>query len=595
MNESTVESTESNAGPIRTPWLEAAAFVVIAAVAVVLRFEGIDFGFPEHVRPDEQYFVQATRRFDSLGTLDPNWYYYPSFYMYLNLVVWRGYTLVQFARGTYDPARGIDGLRARAPDIEFLLGRCVTALFGIATVLLVYALARRFYGRKAAVAAAFLLAVNGLHTLNSHFYKSDVATTFFTLAALACMCRYVQERRLGWNLGAAVLTGLAAATNYYGGFVMVPLLVSQFLAPCCGASATSPARFRAGGAPLRWETYAMPLIAGAVFVATSPYCFIRWSQFLPVFHRMLFADRQSLYDTLVRAIDFEDFGFQRSPLLYSLAFCYRHSTGLILGVVSAVGLAGLVLRRRAIGSLLVLFFAVHFIMTASGKAVFMRYYLSLVPVLTLGAGVLLSWAVQKIAPGRRARQNAILALALVVCGFESAWVSLQQNRLLGREDTRVEASRWIAKNLPRGAAIGTPVDWWWDNRGGTTYRRAAAEPLSRTPPGWRADCYGYGKPALPAGGYVAVAPGDVRRRGLRYLVVDDSLLRLYSPRQRPGWPSWLEANAKLLHAVSPYDVPAQELRARYDQLDAFYVPVARFRGIRRPGPRICIYAVRSPD
>ena len=42
----------------------------------------------------------------------------------------------------------------------------------------------------AALAAGLFLAVNGLHTLNSHFYKSDVATTFFTIAALLCIVKY---------------------------------------------------------------------------------------------------------------------------------------------------------------------------------------------------------------------------------------------------------------------------------------------------------------------------------------------------------------------------------------------------------------------
>ena len=559
MNSNDTEPTTVNRLLSDARYLEPAAVIVIVALAVGLRLWAIDFGFPEHVRPDEQYFVSITRRFDSHSTLDPDWYYYPSLYMYLNAAVWRGYTLLQFFRGRYEPpdarrsqppTHGIDRIRARAPDIEFLLGRCVTALFGVATVLLVYAIARRFYGRKAAVAAAAFLAVNGLHTLNSHFYKSDVATTFFTLAALGCMARYVQERRIGWNLGAAVCTGLAASTNYYGGFLVPVLILSQFLALSA-----------------RWEVFAMPAVALFVFAATSPYCLIKWTAFLTTFHRMVFADRQSLYDTLVKQINFDDCGFATSPLLYSLGFCWRYSMGLVLGVVSAVGLVWLVGKRRGVGALLVVFLYIHFVGVASGKAVFMRYYLSLVPILALGAGVLLSGAAQRMAPERPTRQNLLMLLAIVVCGFGSFEASRRQNHLLAREDTRVEARRWLAENLPRGAAVATPVDWW-------------------------GDFYPYGKPTLPAESrYVPVAPADVRRKGFRYVLVDDSLLRLYSPPDRPQWTSWLAANARLLFEVSPYGAPVERIDARYDQLDAFYVPVARFRGIVRPGPRLCVYQV----
>jgi len=591
--------TPLEALPIRAKWLEPSALVVILVLAVALRFWGIKFGFPEHVRPDEQYFVNATQRFDRLNTLDPDFFLYPAFYMYVNLAVWRGYTLYQFFRGNYQvsnvtprqpPGYGLELIRARLPDMEFLLGRCATALFGVATVLIVYAMTRRFYGRKAAVAAAFLLAINGLHTLNSHFYKSDVATTFFTMAALGCMACFVQCRGTRWNVGAAVCSGLAASTNYYGGFLLAPLLASQFMARyenrttearkensgethgswparlCVAAWVTARAVLKGLAS---WETYAMPAIALAVFAGTSPYCFIRWTAFLDAFHRMLFSDRQSLYDTLVRIINFDDFGFRKSPLQYSLLFCFRYSMGLVLFVVSAGGLIFLASRRQAVGWLLLLFFMVHFVMTASGKAVFMRYYLSLVPVPTIAVGVLLSWRIQKQWPDRAGKQNVWLAVVLVLCGAGSFLTSVQQDRLLARKDTRVEAREWLARNLPPNATVGTPVDWW-------------------------GNYYPYGKPTLPGGrGYIPVAPDRVRAGGIRYLVVDDSLLRLYSPMERSGWSSWLAANTNLLKEISPYDRPDSESRARYDQLDAFYVPVAGFKGIARPGPRIRIYEVRS--
>jgi len=549
-------------------------------VAIGLRFWGIEFGFPERVRPDEQYFVQAVRRFDYYNTLDPDWFLYPSLYMYINLAVWRGYALVQLLAGHYQPPQGLDRLRARSPDVEFLLGRCVTACFGVATVVIVYLLARRFYGRKAAVTAAFLLAVNSLHTLNSHFYKSDVATTFFTVAALGCMARYVQDRRVGWNLGAAVCSGLAASTNYYGGFLLAPLVVSQFMAlyrkedrsveglKWLSGMLASGRAIAKGLA--RWETYAMPAIALSTLVATSPYCFIRWKDFLDAFHRMLFADRQSLYDTLVRVIRFDEVWFQKSPLAYSLMFCWRYSMGLLLGVVSVIGLVFLAVRGKAVGRLLLLFFAIHFAMTASGKAVFMRYYLSLVPVMTIAVGAFFTWGIQKRWPGRPEMQNLALAIALIVCGFVSLWVSVQQDRLLARKDTRVEAREWLAKNLPPNAAVGTPVDWW-------------------------GNYYPYGKPTLPGGrGYVPVTPDQVRAKGIRFVLVDDSLLKLYSPPERPEWSAWLSTNAKLLFKVSPYLSPSPTEKppvVYYDQLDAFYLPVSGFKAITRPGPRIRLYEI----
>lgn len=571
--------------PLRSRAAEIAAVAAVLVVAAALRFWAIDFGFPERTRPDEQYFVQAIQHFDRKGTLDPDWYFYPSFYMYVNLPVWRGYCFGKMLQGDEsiaDPNSrrmvfvGPEQVRRNHPHMEYLLGRIVTAVFGILTVLLVYILVRRSYGEVAAWTAAFLLAVNGLHTLNSHFYKSDITTTFFTIAALLCMARYVEQGRRGWNLSAAVTTGLAAATNYYGGFLVVPLFAAQFLVRKVagdGDGQTPTSRGKqfgrsVGRALIRWETWTMPVIAGCIFAIASPYVFIRWNDFLPVFHRMLFADRQSLYDTMIRQVKFDDYGFQNSPLTYSLAFCLRYSMGLILSVVSVAGLVFMAVRRRAVDVLLLLFFVVHFLMIATGKAVFMRYYLSLVPILAIAAGALIAWIVKKVAERRPPLKWAALTAAIVVCAAGSAWTSIQQNRLLACEDTRAEARRWLEKNIPPRQPVGVPMDWW-------------------------GEYYHYGKPSLPPGCvYVPVQPNEVRARNIRTLVVDDSLLRLYSPPERKAWSDWLERNAKLLHEITPYNRPIDDIRAVYDQLDAFYVPVARFKGIARPGPRIRVFSVK---
>jgi hypothetical protein len=601
---------------------EPALILVIAALALGLRFWGIGFGLPEHVRPDEQYFVQAVRHFDTAATLDPQWYYYPSLYMYINLAVWRGYTIIKFFQGAYTPpdsrlnqppAYGLEQLRGRAPNMEWLLGRFVTAMFGAATVFIVYILARRHYGVRAAIAAGALLAINGVHVLKSHFYKNDIATTFFTMLALLCMMRLVDgalpsgratadDRSLPhgrasawsgtrWDLGAAVATGLATSTNYYGGFLLVPLVVSQFLAqferptsgvgpnerlPFESAALWFGAIFRAiGRALLRWETWAMPAVALAVFAATSPYVFIKWPDFLNTFHRMMFADRQALYKTMVDVLHFDDYGFQKGSWLYSLRFNLRYSMGMLLALLSTAGLVHLSIRRRAADWVLLIFVAVHFVMIASGQAVFMRYWLSLVPILAIAAGAVAAGAIERFVPDRPGLRNAVLALAVLIFGFESGWSAVQQDRLLAREDTRVAARAWLAdKSKFPGAIVGTPVDWW-------------------------GNFYPYGKPTLtPPSQYLPVKPDEVRARGIRYILIEDSPLRLYSPPSRPEWDAWLANNATLLQEFSPYNASTQRpdreggIEPVYDQLDAFYLPIARFKGIARPGPRIRIFGVK---
>jgi hypothetical protein len=222
--------------------------------------------------------------------------------------------------------------------------------------------------------------------------------------------------------------------------------------------------------------------------------------------------------------------------------------------------------------ILVVFFLVHFFMIATGKAVFMRYYLSLVPILVIAAAALIVRVAERLVPDRTRRQVPVVAILTVVCGFQGSWVSVRQDALLSRTDTRVEARRWMEQNLPGGTRVGVPTDWW-----------------TRTQ--W--EFYSYGKPSIPPGSrYQAVRPEQVRSSGVEYVLVDESPLLLYSPPERRAWSDWLARNAVQVAEFDPFTKPLDEVRAVYDQLDAFYVPVARFSGVRRPGPRIRVYRLK---
>ncbi len=110
---------------------------------------------------------------------------------------------------------------------------------------------------------------------------------------------------------------------------------------------------------------------------------------------------------------------------------------------------------------------------------------------------------------------------------------------------------------------------------------------------WWGDYYPYGKPNLPPGSrYVPVKPQDVRPRGIRFVLLDESELRLYS--NHPDWTRWANTNGRLQFEVSPYAKPYWKGPILYDQLDAFYLPLNRFDLFARPGPGIRIFEVIPP-
>jgi 4-amino-4-deoxy-L-arabinose transferase-like glycosyltransferase len=529
--------------------------LAILAIALGLRMWGLWFGFPDYFRPDEEYFANSVASMDR-GDLNPHFFYYPHFYMYFNLVIWRGYVFARLLLNKYYPPHGIQQLYNAIPHILYLLGRLSSVVFGSLTVLMLYLFGKRFYGAGVGLLAAFFLAINPTHVLNSHFYKSDIATAFFILLALYFMAAYIEHGRIKDFIVGGIISGVAAASNYYGGFLLAPLIVAKFFR-------THKEKKKLYTPFTTWEIYVVPLLAGVVFILLSPYLFIDFHNFLKDFHRMLFADRVNLFHAL-RLEGFRAYSFLH-PLLYGIRFCVRYEMGLFMTFFCIAGFIYLLFKPEH-KTYLILFFLVLFYYTmATGKAIFMRYHLPIIPILCLIAAIV----VVKLA--KLAGHNLLAVLLTIffagALAAEPLWNTIQSDRLLSQRDTRTLAREWMHQNLPSNARIAAPLK------------------------------YHYGKPQLRRGMSFVELRGSLEalyQQGVRYVCIDESPLFLYSRKLDSQLENEIKEKAMLLKEI-PFAAPgARKVNPVFDQLDGFYVPVARFGGVQRPGPRLRIFEIKPP-
>lgn len=574
---SAIEPDNKTPAPARWTWGEAIFLMALLAAAAALRLWGIRFGFPETVRPDEEYFANIVRAMDA-GGWNPRFYYYPHFFMHFNLLIWRAWVAVQMLTGNFTVNTGVQKFLTETPYILYLFGRYSSAFFGVASVWLLHAMTRRIGGRAVALAAAAFLAVNPTHALNSHFYKSDIVAGFFILAALHAITLALHgdprhgARRLTW---AGIWAGLALSCNYYGGFLGMPLMLAMAihygrairhieLAP----DEPGLARFFRGGLP--WGPIAAMLLA---FFLTSPYVFLDYHGFLKDIHRMLFADRVNLYNTLIyHKVMGEDF---KNPLLYSFWFCWRYTMGVGLLLLSAAGLVRGFFTRRP-GLFVTAVFTLFFLlMTSTGKAVFVRYYAPATPLLCLLAAALLGdlgrWFIMRGREQSVLRAALLGAAAIALIIQPAAW-TIQSNRILTQKDTRTLAREYLEREhiLPPRAKIASPLD------------------------------YRYGKPQVQRDfQFVKFLPNReaLASQNATLIVWDEYWLRLYSPAPKPHEQDFLDNETELLAEFSPVaeGKSLADFDPVVDQLDAFYLPIARFEGVVRPGPLIRIYALKDAD
>ncbi len=206
-----------------TPALPRILLFCILLLGIALRVMGLRWGLPnaEHLysyHPDEIPILGAVLQVDVFsGHLNPHFFNYGTLYIYL---IYFAYLI---ALGT--------GLVAAGPQVPayeqlaqlHLVGRGVTVFFGVATILLTYFLARRITGQSGALLAAFLMAVVPGHVANSHYATVDVTLTFWVTLALLSMTHIESAEDRKWVFWSGLVVGLATATKYSAGLLVVPL------------------------------------------------------------------------------------------------------------------------------------------------------------------------------------------------------------------------------------------------------------------------------------------------------------------------------------------------------------------------------------
>jgi len=402
------------------------ALAVVLAAAAALRFWALGHGIPYAVSVDEPEIVERALRMMKTGTLNPHFFDYGQLTIYIQLLV----SIARFITGAVTGAWS--SLDQAGNGSFYLWGRAVTAMFGIATVLLVFRIGMRWGSRHALLAAA-LMAVMPLHVRYSHFVLTDVPLTFFVaLTMLLALGAHERPALRSFALAGAA-AGLAAAVKYNGGLaLLMPLLV------CWMTPAARPSRLLC--------TVAAIGAAAAAFLVAAPYTVLDLPGFLNRFASLTAEYRNAsgpeepvamLYLKHLRL----QFGWPGMLLV---------AGGLAMGILRAVRGPG-----RVPWAVAVTFPLVYFSMIADQRIVFARYLLPIVPMLCVVAASVVVSGVSllrryQFPRGVRTALIAGLALTLLAPPALTA-VSFAGN--LSRTSTVDVAYAWIEANVPAGSTL----------------------------------------------------------------------------------------------------------------------------------------------
>lgn len=527
--------------------------IAIIGVSILVRIIGLGFGLPDDFRPDERGLVETAVRFGMTGDFNPHRFDWPNLFFYLLFIIY----LIAFS--VYKLIWGIQWFQFwQVPlsdfgSMQIYLARWVTVLLGIGNVYVLYRLSKELYGKQIGLVAAALLALTYLHVRDSHFGTTDVPVTcFFFLAVLFATRIILQPFKINYLLS-GLFIGLAAGMKYNAGIVIISLLTSHFLLVFT----------RSVSAPLRHQySYNLILsiiIAGIVFLITTPYAILDYPKFVSDFIAQTKHLRQGHHNV--------DLGL---GLIYHLKFTLYYGLGLPYLVVAGLGILWAVWKRTAADYVLLIQAVFYYIWIGSGKTVFVRYMVPLVPLLAIFTARIVVEGVMMVPFRNIKTRNIMIFIVAVMVISGSVWNIYHFDYLLLQKDTRTLAKEWINNHIPVGTKIAMEP---WHGKPQVDHSRYRLIML-----GSKGSSHAWLNPE-----YIAQI-SDVDK--VQILIVD------YHPL-------FYSINPKLLIGYQPGKILA-EFRpiadnvsgfgsAVFDPIDAFYIPYARFNGYVCGGPWIRIF------
>lgn len=586
-------------GRFRQPFSFFWMMVGTTVLAALLRFWAIGFGLPHVARPDEENISQAAVRIIGSVTtgqpsLNPHFFDYPSLFIYLTTLVDAIWAQCAIWTGQLASWQGFQQLYLNDYGPFHLTQRLIAVVFSLAGIWLMGLLGRElFRSRLVGVVSALLLATCYLHVRDSHFGVTDISATTMAIATLWTAVRAFRlgpDTGLRWLYASAVCAGLTAGMKYpVGAVTMAPLLAACLL-------------YWQAKSKLALEFTITLLLALGTFLLTTPYALLDFNQFWQQF----MAQR---YHLMVGHGRHLGLGWW-----YHLKFSLWHG---LQPTLFLAGLAGMVCSAWQAWRGNHHISRAHWIVAAFGlaiyaiigmaKTVFVRYSIPLVPIFCLYAAWLVVigafWLGRQVQLRRQGgpvwlKQPANLLIGLLLCVMlPSLAMALEFDGLLARKDTRQLAAEWLLPLLQPNEPVAT----------GFVLNQielpASHKQYLLQPPEYQAPAEA-GKriffevpqvmysPQTDARNTTTVSsyryPEFMREQGIRFVLLSRTPMVNYTP---PLF-EFAEVSrryqlAKHFRAFEPGMMPMGE--ARYDPIDAFYLPYTSFEGAIRPGPDIWIF------
>jgi len=407
----------------------------LCLLAFVLSVWGIRRDLPYVHDYDENPFVMPAYAMAVTGGWDPHWFGHPGSTMIYPLrMIYSCWIAYAHSGRDFEQAAAVSPQAAfeQSPSEYFYIGRLLSIAYLVASVPLLYLLARRIFGEGAALWGSLLWMVMPIVVSQAQITRSDSATLFFGALTLDLLERFLRSPSQKLRLWTAVAVACAISSHYKMACLGPLWLWAEW-----------HVRRRSDARQLR-GIFVAGLLLIAVFVVLNPYLFVH-----------LDALRRNLASQTPLQHPGADGLSPPGNLAWYLLFGIPDHFGWVAYALSLAG-AALVLSRGSVAQKLMPGFVVLYLLGIIWSPLHWPRWVSVIlpPLSFLSIHALIVFTDRLPQVHRRWLRPAALAVLLVPPLISLVFQNIRNSSF----NTRMQAAEWVRNHLPPESRIA--YEWY---------------------------------------------------------------------------------------------------------------------------------------
>jgi len=364
--------------------------------------------------PDERNIANSITQLSFFKQMDPHFFAYGGFSIYLYKIIGDFSNLIGGTKiWVYDWGH-ID-----------LISRFISALASSVSILLLFFLGKRLFGKEVGLLSAIFGAFTVSFIQTAHFGVTESLLGLWILILTILAFNFLKKPKFSTLFLLGVVSGISVGTKTTAlSFLIIPFFAWLF----------------SNRKPLSW-LFGFILVSFITFTVVSPYTFLSWNKFIESMN----------YET----------GVATGKLMVPYTLQFNHTQPYLFQIKNFIWQTGLVFIFGIPGILYILykgikeknkfwlsvfcFPLIYFFYVGFWYTKFLRFMVPILPFIILAAAFLL-WEIKK-------RRNLLGSYLIAFMVISTILWSIAFFSIYTREQTRIAASNWIYNNIPENSVI----------------------------------------------------------------------------------------------------------------------------------------------